>query len=336
MGERQWFPSHLRFPALLKFYRTILVIAFAAAAFSPVNANEESFQALKGGAIWIDADTGNETDDLYALFRILIEPGVNIAGLSSAHFNNADLVAVEKWNQYPTSDIDTVGISQKLNESLLKAMDLPSIPHPLGADRAIGRAWGGTDARDSAAARGMIAAVGKLPTGGKLRVVCLGALTNIASALTLDGSIADHITIYLLGTRYDKATRIWNKNEFNIRNDLNAFDLLLDHPTLDLVVMSTNTVRGYQFKKSAMFAALSEAEPAEKMLQDRWEETNPEDQARILWDVALVQAVLRPELATLESAPTPPENTPRSIRAYTRIDVPAMTADLLGSFEDRP
>ncbi len=72
--------------------------------------------------IWVDADTGNETDDIYALARLLAEPSVDVKGVSSAHFNNADLVAFEKWNQYATRNINTVQISQQLNEVLLKVM----------------------------------------------------------------------------------------------------------------------------------------------------------------------------------------------------------------------
>ncbi len=290
--------------------------------------------AASGPTIWIDADTGNEMDDLYAIFRLLIEPVVAVVGLSSAHFNNADLVAFERWNQYPTVGIDTVRLSQELNEQILAAMDRGAIPHPLGADRAMGRAWGGTEPRDSPAARGIIAATSNLAENERLAVLNLGALTNVASAVALDPGIADRLTVYLLGARYDSETRVWNKNDFNIRNDLNAFDFLLDHPTLDLVIMPTNTATEYRFDKTVMLAALSDAVPPERLLRWRWEETNPQDQTRVLWDVALVQAFLRPELARLEDAWTPAENTARAVRVYTRIDVAGMISDLFAKFEN--
>ena len=286
--------------------------------------------------IWIDADTGNEMDDLYALFRALSEPSLDVQGISSAHFNNPDLVAFDRWNQYPTAGINTVQISQELNESLLTAMERESIPHPLGADRQMGRAWGGAEPRDSAAARGIIDAVRRLEGEEKLNVINLGALTNIASAIALDTSIADRLVVYLLGARYDLLTGAWNKNDFNIRNDLNAFDFLLDHPVVDLVIMPTNVVRPYEFSKEFMLRSLSDAIPAEKMLKQRWEETNPQDQSRVLWDVALVQAVLLPQLAHLKDGLTPPENRARTVRIYTDIDVKGMTADLLGKFSFVP
>ncbi len=277
--------------------------------------------------IWIDADTGNESDDLFAIFRALIEPGLSIAGLSSVHFNNADLVTFERWNQYPTAGIDTVGISQALNEALLGALGLADIPCLRGADRQMGRAWGGRAPRDSAAARALIAAAHARPAGEKLVVLGLGAVTNLASALALDPTIADRVSIHLLGADHDPATGAWNKNEFNIRNDLNGFDLLLDHPTLELAVMPVSTARPYIYGKEETLRALADEVPVEKMLKDRWEETHPQDQTRVLWDLALVQAVLRPELATVTTVRTPPENTPRDIRLYRAIDVPGMRAD---------
>lgn len=52
--------------------------------------------------VWLDADTGNGMDDLYAIARLVKEPGVDIAGLRSAHFDNPDLLVFEKWNAYET------------------------------------------------------------------------------------------------------------------------------------------------------------------------------------------------------------------------------------------
>jgi purine nucleosidase len=63
--------------------------------------------------------------------RLLAEPSVDVVGLSSAHFNNADLVTFDMWNQYLTKGIKTVAISQQLNEEILWAMHKESIPHPL-------------------------------------------------------------------------------------------------------------------------------------------------------------------------------------------------------------
>jgi inosine-uridine nucleoside N-ribohydrolase len=274
--------------------------------------------------VWIDADTGNEMDDIYALFYALSDTTIEVVGLSSAHFNNADLVAFSKWNQYETKGINTVQISQALNEELLQVMGKLSIPHPIGADRQMGRAWGGREPRPSEAANEIIAAVKGLGKGEKLHVVTLGALTNIASAIAMDTAIAKRMTCYALGAGYNVGKGYWNKSEFNIRNDLNAFDYLLDNKSLDLVVMPTDVARPYRFERDSLYRVLSDVVPIERMLKQRWEETNPQDKVRILWDLALVEAFLKPVYSVTKPVLTPPENTQRFVRIYTKIDVQKM------------
>jgi purine nucleosidase len=92
--------------------------------------------------VWLDADTGNEMDDLYAIARFVKDTTIELVGLSSAHFNNPDLLVFDKWNAYPTKDFETCKESQRLNEEILKALKRLDIPHPMGSDRQIGRAWG--------------------------------------------------------------------------------------------------------------------------------------------------------------------------------------------------
>lgn len=283
--------------------------------------------------VWIDADTGNETDDVYAIVRALYSPTIHIAGLSSAHFNNSDLVAFKKWNQYDTRDINTVQISQKLNEMILQKTGRTDIVHPMGADRQMGRAWGGTQPGNSAAAQQIIAAVKQLHPNQKLTVICLGALTNIASAIALDTTIAPKLVCYLLGARYDTTKACWNKNEFNIRNDLNAFDYLLDNPAVNLVVMPITTAASFRFKRDALYAILNDNSPVEKMLKDRWIATNPDDQERTLWDLALVEAYLNPDLVTVKVVLTPPENTARKIKLIVDIKAEQMKKDFIATLK---
>ncbi|HEY0109302.1 MAG TPA: nucleoside hydrolase [Fibrella sp.] len=277
--------------------------------------------------VWLDADTGNEMDDVYAILRLVAEPTVDVVGLSSAHFNNADLIAFDKWNQYPTQAIKTVVISQQLNEEILRAMGKESIPHPLGADRQIGRAWGGTEARPSAATKQLIQTVKNLKQGEKLDVLCLGALTNIASAILLDSTILPRIRVFALGARYAIETKAWNKNEFNIRNDLNAFDYLLNNPNVELILMPINTALPYRFTRDMVYSKVDDTVLSQRLLKQRWEETNPQDKVRTLWDLALVEAYLLPDKATIQDVLTPPENTGRLLKVYSKLDEKALTDD---------
>lgn len=277
--------------------------------------------------VWLDADTGNETDDVYAIVRLLAEPSVDVVGLSSAHFNNADLVAFDKWNQYPTKNIKTVAISQQLNEEILQAMHKESVPHPLGADRQIGRAWGGTEPRPSAATEQLIRAVKALRQGEKLDVICLGALTNIASAILLDSTILPRVRWFALGARYNVQTNVWSKNEFNIRNDLNAFDYLLNNPKVDLTLMPIDAALPFQFSRDTIYHKTDAAVLTQRLIKQRWEETNPQDKIRTLWDLALVKAYLRPQNATIQEVSTPPENTKRLLKTYRKLDEKALSDD---------
>jgi inosine-uridine nucleoside N-ribohydrolase len=274
--------------------------------------------------VWLDADTGNEMDDLYAIAHLVKSEKIDLIGLSSAHFNNPDLLVFEKWNAYDTKGLNTVEESQRLNEEILAALGRTDIPHPLGSDRQIGRAWGQQDPRDSPAVQAMIAAARQIPDGEKLDVLTLGALSNMASAMILAPDILPKIRVFSLGAKYDPATKVWNKSEFNIRNDLNAFDYLLNLDGLDFTVMPLEAAFPLQFDRERTYEMLDESLEIERILEDRWKVQNPQDTTRVMWDLALVAAYLHPELAVIESVSTPPENTQRAIRAFVKIDAPAL------------
>jgi purine nucleosidase len=296
------------------------------------------FTCLKSNSqkqkVWLDTDTGNEMDDLYAIVRLLKDTTVEIAGISSAHFNNPDLLVFEKWNGYNTKDLNTVTESQRLNELLLKAFNLSHIPHPLGADRQIGRAWGQQDARPSPAATAIINAVKKLSPGEKLDILTLGALTNISTALLIAPEIISRIRCYSLGAKYNSKTKVWDKSEFNIRNDLNAFDYLLNLDGFEFIIMPLQTAFPLQFKREQTYKSLNENIPAEKILEDRWKEQNPQDTTRVMWDLALVEAYLRPRFSTISTAYTPPENKKRKIKVFTFINKEKLYADFWNTLKN--
>lgn len=277
--------------------------------------------------VWLDSDTGNEMDDLYAIVRLLKAESIEVVGLSSAHFNNPDLLVFEKWNAYDTKNLRTLEDSQRLNEEILAAMGLSQLPHPKGADRQIGRAWGGQEPRDSPAAQAIIALAKSLPDGEKLDVLTLGALTNIASAIILAPEILLKIRVYSLGAKYNLGTRAWNKNEFNIRNDLNAFDYLLDLQGLDFTVMPLETAFPLQYDRDDTYARLNEKIPVEHILENRWREQNPQDKTRVMWDLALVQAYLLPQFAEVLTVNSPPENKTITVKIFSKINKEALVDD---------
>ncbi|WP_373515723.1 nucleoside hydrolase [Persicitalea sp.] len=278
--------------------------------------------------VWLDADTGNEMDDVYAIVRLLwAADRVDVVGLSSAHFNNADLVTFEKWNQYATSGLSPILVSQALNEEILNTMGLQSIPHPLGADRQMGRAWGGFQPRPSAATEKIFEVIKSLKPGEKLDILTLGALTNVASLVALDSTVKTRIRVFSLGGGYDFAKRAWNKNEFNVRCDLNAYDYLLNRANLDWTIMPIHSVMHYQFDRETIYERFADDNPTEQLMEKRWRETNPQDTKRTLWDLGLVQAYLLPDFAPVATVAAPPENQQPTVKIFTKIDAQGMDAD---------
>jgi purine nucleosidase len=271
--------------------------------------------------VWFDTDMGNEMDDIYAISRLLVEADkFDIVGVSSAHFINVDLMLYDEWNQYPTKGINTVKVSQKENEKILTAFNKMSIPHPMGVERIMGRAWGEYTPRPSEVTKQIINIVKGLPDGEKLDILFIGAATNIASAIALEPSITPKIRLFSMAARYDAKEKVWDKNEFNVRGDLNAFNFLMNNPTVEWYVMPAQTCEVLTFEREDTYARLDAKYPVENLLKQRWIESNPDDKTRIIWDLALVEAYLSPELAKFKSVKTPPENHQHKVNVYVKID----------------
>jgi len=297
-----------------------------------------SFFATGQSVIVLDADTGNEMDDLYAIVHAFNHPlELPIRALTAAHFNNAQLLTDSLWHIYPTREINTVAISQQLNKELATAMGIKNVPVIIGADRMLGYAWGYYPGAPipEAPAVSEIARLAKAATPeNKLHVICLGAVTNVAAALAREPALADRLKISFLAMRYDASRGIWDKNEFNARNDLNGLDLLLELEGLELYIMPASTAGQLVFMREESQAKLEAINhPAASILRDRWDEVNA-GESWIMWDLALIEALLHPSLARLEYRRVPPENGMRNIYVYTDINQEAMQANFWKALEE--
>lgn len=263
----------------------------------------------------LDTDTANEIDDLYAIARLLPEERIDLRGICSA-----------QWFHVLSGD-STVYQSQRLNEEMLGLADRLDLPHPLGADMIMGKPWGGYEPRASDATRFIIDQVKALPAGEKLVVMSIGATTNLASAIALAPEIAPKIVAYTLGFQYDHATGVWNKDEFNIRRDLNAANFLLNREDLELHIMPTSVAVEYTWPKAATFEKLDQLGDMGPYLKQKWIERFSDSDQWVMWDVALVHAFLDPQMAEESTVTTPPENTQRLVWMYSDIDFEAMQND---------
>ena len=149
----------------------------------------------------LDADTANEIDDMYAIVRMLNQDQFEVLALSSA-----------QWIHY-LAESDSVGASQKINEELVQLVGQTSLPTPKGSAEPMGKPWGGEEPKDSPAAQFIIQAAREASPDRKLIVMCLGASTNLASAIAMEPAIAKNIEARILGFQYDESTGTWNKSE---------------------------------------------------------------------------------------------------------------------------
>ena len=260
----------------------------------------------------IDADTGNEIDDLFAIVRMLNQDRFEVVGLTSA-----------QWRHY-LGPVNSVAVSQQDNEDLLELLGRENLPHPIGSEQPFGKPWGGTQPQDSPAARFIIEQAKATPAGRKLIVVCTGASTNLASAIKLAPEIAPRIKAYIIGFHCDPESGVWNKSEFNVRRDLDAADFLLNQADLELCVMPANVSKAVVFARDETFARQEQMGPLGAHLTAKWLRKFPEHETWIMWDLALVEALLSPDLATTRRVSTPPENTQREVLVYDSIDASAM------------
>ena len=271
----------------------------------------------------LDADSANEIDDLYAIARVLSEQRIDLLALNSA-----------QWF-HRMSPVNSVQASQVLNEDLLRIMRRQDIPAPLGSQDAFGLPWGGEEPRDSPAAQTIIQTAREFSPGNKLNVVCIGASTNLASAMKLAPDIVPNIRAWVLGFRYDADEGIWDKNEFNIRRDLDAADYLLDAEELELHIMPVTVAADYTFDREDTFRRLEDYGQLGDYLEQAWRSHAPGSNTWIMWDVALIEAMLNPENTDKRLVRTPPENRERKVHMYTRIDINALRQDFWSELREQ-
>lgn len=263
----------------------------------------------------LDADTANEIDDMYAIVRMLHQEKFEVIALTSS-----------QWMHYLAEE-DSVGGSQRENEALVNLLGARELPTPIGSREPMGKPWGGDQPKDSPAAQFIIKAAQAATPDDKLLVVCLGASTNLASAIKMDPAIAHNIDAYLLGFRYDHTKQVWDKSSFNVRRDLNAADFILNCEALNLHVMPANVARSLTFPRDKTFKRHEKMGKLGAHLTTKWKARFAEFENWVMWDLALVEALLHPEMAMMKQCDAPPENKDRKVWVYGSIQAQAMRDD---------
>lgn len=309
----------------MRYHKLLLVKVFVFFWFLSC----QSQQAKDKIQIIIDADTANEVDDLFALVRAIQEPSFNLIGITSAQFHTS-----------PLASDSSVFESQAFNKKILELMNRTDISLPLGSNVPLENI---NTPVESEASDFIIKAAHNTPKGQKIHMLILGPCTNVASAILKDPTIIPKVQVHYIGFWHDVTKNSYDKNEFNSRNDPLAVEVLLNTTGLDFSVMTATTCQHLVFDKTEVDSHLKGKEGLGEYLVNRWEtydrwwtSEDPKKEKWIMWDLAIIEALIHPELAEKATFITPKENVQRPITIYTAIEVEKMKVDFWKNFPKNP
>lgn len=258
----------------------------------------------------IDADTGNEVDDLYALTRAFIEPTWSILAVNAAH-----------WQTSHWTVENSMENSHRLNQTLLGLLGMNLKTNRGSTARMYD--WG-DQAQHSAAAYDIIERAQALEPSEKLTIVALGALTNIASAIFIEPSIAKKLTLHWLGTTYDFKNEVLRKNDFNCVMDITALDFLL-FSEVEMHIIPVNVAAAMVFNYQETYERLNGKHRVCDYILERWaQHLDSGQKERVLWDLALISAIIHPEWRKEVAITTSKDNGNRQVYFIESINAPAM------------
>ncbi len=232
----------------------------------------------------LDTDAYNEIDDQFAIAYMLLSPErLRVKQLYAAPFHNKKSTSPED------------GMERSYNE-ILKVLDLAGRSdlkeHTYRGSRTYLPAE--TEPVESPAARALVELSKNYSPEHPLYVVAIGAITNVASAVLMDPTIADRIVLsWLGGTSHEMP----NNREFNLRQDIAAARVVFASgmPVVQLPcrgVVDAFTVSGAELEKwligknpLADYLARNTIAEAESYAAGRpW--------TRVIWDVTAVAWLL--------------------------------------------
>ena len=262
--------------------------------------------------VLLDADTANEVDDAFALSIILMDSTVEVTALNATQWQ------ASHWTT-PKSMED----SYRLNEMLLGIMGVQVKTNRGGAERMYD--WGDR-AQHSAAAYEIIKQAKAKPNGEKLNIIALGALTNVASAVFIDPSIAKKLNLYWLGTTYDFDSGILRKDDFNCAMDQYALTHLL-FSEVEMHIIPVSVANQITFKYSETRKQIENHFLGDFLLKIWDDHVDGGRTQRTLWDLTIVYAFLHPEWMQEVEITTSKDSGGRKIFYYKDFDAEQMRTD---------
>lgn len=283
----------------------------------------------------IDADTDNEIDDLLAITAALKSPRLEVIGLTSVQWDGRNHTVLEDHDPYWNEN--TAYTSWLLNIILVQFLGREDIPVLCGSEKKLIYEKGRVNnkPRESESTDFIIQEALKLPENEKLTIISTGALTNVASAIMLRPEIAKKISLFWLGQTYDFDKESWTgEMEFNVSNDLDAFDLLCDTKDLEFHIMPNNVSGLLRFHNANSIARLEGEKGVGAFIRERWRSRSGghPNNSWTMWDVALIYAITNPEWTKEKMVGTPPGTLQRKVYIYTDIDEKKMENEFWSYF----
>jgi purine nucleosidase len=156
----------------------------------------------------LTTDCGAEVDDQWALAHLALCPELDLKGIVTSHAPNLKPPAAESSARVAREVLDRLPLKAR-------PPVIPGSSVPL-ADKAQARRNDGVEFL-LAAARGR-------STDDRLVIAIIGPATDVASALLVDPTLADRITIVAMG--FDSWPE--GKDPWNVKNDVRAWQVVLE------------------------------------------------------------------------------------------------------------
>lgn len=153
----------------------------------------------------VDTDAACEADDPFAIVHALLSPKLIVKGITAEHFNENG--SVER--------------SLKEIETILEAMNITDVPAFLGEASGIG-----DDVKEASPAVNFIIEEALREDSHPLYILCQGAITNVAVAITKCPEIIKRIHVIWIGTHGSEPKEIPFR-EFNAGNDVKGANIVL-------------------------------------------------------------------------------------------------------------
>lgn len=237
--------------------------------------NHGWFARAHSRPVIIDSDADNEIDDHFAVAWALA--GLDVAALYAAPFHNE------------RSTDAAAGMTQSAVQlrRVRRAMGREDIPVRKGT---AGYLTDGPSPHSEAVDDLIERTVG---AGMDLTLVCIGAVTNLACALSLEPRVAEHLSVVCLGGQPPWS---WDDGEFNFSSDPDATSAVLA-AALDLMIVPCRGVAELLHTTlPELRFGLRESRIRRHLLRLYREQVAPTPGiGRPIWDMAAVACLLTPD-----------------------------------------